>query len=476
MAAVVGQHVSLLLSSPFVSNNLKITPSSYPSSVHKHNLTKFFAPNSDRGKGNGNGCHLRAIKAKKNPWLDPFDYGEDPDMEYGELYSDGKQDAEYPRPPDNPDSEFGFLKFPKGYNVEIASLGAMLRGDVRVCLCMVAGGVYENLLFFPVIQLLRDRYPGVRIDMIATARGKQTYEMNKNVRYANVYDVEKEFVVPADYMEMIGMLKNRYYDLVISTKLAGLGHSIFMFLTSARTKIGYVYPNVNAVGAGLFLTEALKAPQLDLADGGYNMYKELIEQFAQPGRNVPRQALPPLRVSISRKLREVVETKYKDAGLEKGEFLVIHGIESDSEATMQSRGDYDSLLPIKFWADLSRSLSSVKVLFVIPHERERENIMEAVGEDSNIVFITTPGQLAALINDSIGVVATNTAAIQLAHALDKPSVALFSSIKKANLFIPNATEKRCTIIASETGKLADINTEDAKVAIKDVFEKSMVAA
>ena len=43
--------------------------------------------------------------------------------------------------------------------------------------------------------------------MIATARGKQTYEMNKNVRYANVYDVEKEFVVPADYMETIGMIK-----------------------------------------------------------------------------------------------------------------------------------------------------------------------------------------------------------------------------------------------------------------------------
>ncbi|GLJ47736.1 hypothetical protein SUGI_1008180 [Cryptomeria japonica] len=223
-----------------------------------------------------------------------------------------------------------------------------------------------------------------------------------------------------------------------------------MFLTSARTKISYVYPNVNAAGAGLFLTEALKAPQLDLADGGYNMYKELIEQLAQPGRNVPRQPVPPLRISISRKLREVVETKYKDAGLMKGEFLVIHGIESDSAATMQSRGDCDSLLPIKFWADLSRSLRSVKVLFIIPHERERENIMEAVGEDSYIVFITTPGQLAALINDSIGVVATNTAAIQLANALDKPSVALFSSIKKAKLFIPNATEKRREILSCRT--------------------------
>ncbi|KAH9298948.1 hypothetical protein KI387_030630 [Taxus chinensis] len=205
MAALVGLHVSPLLSSPFVS---KITTSCHPSNTLKHSYTKFLIPNSDKYEDNENSYRLRPIKAKKNPWLDPFDFGEDPNMEYGDLYSDGKQDAEYPRPPDDPDSKFGFLQFPKGYNVEIASLGGMLRGDVRVCCCMVTGGVYENLLFFPVIQLLRDRYPGVRIDIMATARGKQTYEMNKNVRYASVYDVEEEFVVPSVYVETVGMLKN----------------------------------------------------------------------------------------------------------------------------------------------------------------------------------------------------------------------------------------------------------------------------
>ena len=33
-------------------------------------------------------------------------------------------------------------------------------------------------------------------------------------------------------------------------------------------------------------------------------------------------------------------------------------------------------------------------------------------------------QLAALINDSVGVIATNTAAIQLAHAREKPRLEL----------------------------------------------------
>lgn len=146
---------------------------------------------------------------KKNPWLDPFDDGEDPNAEYTGLFAEGKQDED-PRPPDNPSNPYGFLKFPFGYNVELASLASKVRGDVRMCCCVVSGGVYENLLFFPVVQLVRDRYPGVQIDVIASARGKQTYEINKNVRWANVYDPDDEFPEPAEYTDMIGVLKAIY--------------------------------------------------------------------------------------------------------------------------------------------------------------------------------------------------------------------------------------------------------------------------
>ncbi|KAJ0008469.1 hypothetical protein Pint_30318 [Pistacia integerrima] len=138
--------------------------------------------------------HITQAK-KKNPWLDPFDDGEDPDMEYGSLFADGKQDED-PRPPDNPDNPYGFLKFPMGFNVEIASLPLKIRGDVRRCCCVVSGGVYENLLFFPAIQLLKDRYPGVQVDVIASARGKQTYEMNKSVRWADVFDPDDDWPDP----------------------------------------------------------------------------------------------------------------------------------------------------------------------------------------------------------------------------------------------------------------------------------------
>ncbi|XP_051148080.1 photosynthetic NDH subunit of subcomplex B 1, chloroplastic [Andrographis paniculata] len=408
-----------------------------------------------------------STNAKKSPWtwLDFFDDGEDPDMEYGELFSDGKQDED-PRPPDDPENPYGFLKFPAGYAVEIASLGLKIRGDVRRCCCVVDGGVYENLLFFPAIQLIKDRYPGVQIDVVATARGKQTYEINKNVRWANAYDLDDDFPEPAEYTDMIGVLKSRYYDMILSTKLAGFGHAAFLFMSSARDRVSYIYPNVNAAGAGLFLSETFRPDTANLSDGGFDMYNQMVNWLGRPFRSVPRQPLPPFKVSISRKVKAVVEDKYKNAGVSKGKYVVIHGIESDSKASMQSRGDVDSLLPIEIWDEIATAITGLTPVFVIPHEKEREDVEEVVGYDASIVFITTPGQLAALINDSAGVISTNTAAVQLAYAREKPSIALFCSDEKARAFVPKPEERKCAVISSKTGKLSDIDVEAVKNAVQ----------
>ncbi|KAG6479567.1 hypothetical protein ZIOFF_063034 [Zingiber officinale] len=67
-----------------------------------------------------------------------------------------------------------------GFNVELASLASKVRGDVRLCCCVISDRVYENLLFFPV------------------------YEVNKNVRWANVYDLDEDFPELVEYVNMIG--------------------------------------------------------------------------------------------------------------------------------------------------------------------------------------------------------------------------------------------------------------------------------
>lgn len=88
----------------------------------------------------------------------------------------------------------------------------------------------------------------------------------------------------------------------------------------------------------------------------FDRYHEMLDWLGRPARNVPRQPVPPLKVSISRKLKEFIKEKYKKAGVEKKKYVVIHGIESDSPASMQSMGDKDSLLPIHIWAEIAKAV------------------------------------------------------------------------------------------------------------------------
>lgn len=81
----------------------------------------------------------------------------------------------------------------------------------------------------------------------------------------------------------------------------------------------------------------------------------MMEELGQMGTNVPKSEVPPLRIGISKKLKEVVAAKCTEAGVKEGEFIVVHGIESDSTASMTSKGDPDSLLPLSIWSTLAES-------------------------------------------------------------------------------------------------------------------------
>ena len=56
--------------------------------------------------------------------------------------------------------------------------------------------------------------------------------------------------------------------MIVSTRLSGFGHAMTLWLTGARDKIAYVYPNVNAAGSGI---DYAVPPRLNLAEGGYHM-------------------------------------------------------------------------------------------------------------------------------------------------------------------------------------------------------------
>jgi hypothetical protein len=66
--------------------------------------------------------------------------------------------------------------------------------------------------------------------------------------------------------------------------------------------------------------------------------------------DAPPGVIPDVRIAISDTLREVATYKQGKAGVEKGGYLLAHGLQSKSKATMAPRGDTDSLLDLPRWA------------------------------------------------------------------------------------------------------------------------------
>ncbi|GJY93214.1 photosynthetic NDH subunit of subcomplex B 1, chloroplastic [Tanacetum coccineum] len=75
--------------------------------------------------------------------------------------------------------------------------------------------------------------------------------------------------------------------------------------------------------------------------------------------NTPTQMIPPLKVFISRNLKDIVAAKYKNVGVKKGKYIVIHGIDSYLEASMQSRGSTHCSLPLHLWAETAKSIRTL---------------------------------------------------------------------------------------------------------------------
>jgi len=124
----------------------------------------------------------------------------------------------------------------------------------------------------------------------------------------------------------------------------------------------------------------------------------MLEWIGRPAKNVPQQPTPPLRVSISKKLRAYVEDKYSRAGVEKGKYVVIHGIASDSVANMKSRGDDDCLLPLEHWAQIAKEIRwTIMIIYLFRrgmHNALRWTVIEL--HRSSIWQLRRPGAQASV--------------------------------------------------------------------------------
>ena len=306
---------------------------------------------------------------------------------------------------------------------------------------LVPGGIGDQVLFFPTLNALKAAYPQADIDVIVEPRSKGAYRVCQAVSSVIPFDF-KARSSPADWANLLGILRDRYYDAVIALDQRW-SMGLLLWLTGIPERIGYSNPLSNR-----FLTQSipLKTEQYAAA-----MYHDVLQ-----GLNVTTPC-PDLAIDVLRSDVDWSEAERERLGLDQGGYVLIHG---GSSQASKDKG-IDKNYPAAGWKAIVQDFQSRQPdmpIVIIEGPDDAEIVADLVSMVSNLKVIRPEdvGKLAAMIAGASLMLCTDSAPMHLAVALQVYTVALFGptdpakSLPKSDKFLG---------IKSSTGKMGDIAPE-----------------
>jgi lipopolysaccharide heptosyltransferase II len=302
--------------------------------------------------------------------------------------------------------------------------------SIQRILAINFGGIGDELLFFPVIQGLRETYPNSRITMLVEPRCAGIGAFNPAIDEVITFDIKAK-PGPAELMGLVGELRKRKFDLAISSGGSAMV-PLLLWLTGARYRAGY-----GASKTARLLT--YKAP-LSKQQYAAEMYYDLIRAWVPSPNRLPQVAIAPAD-------RLWAKEFMAEQGVQPGESVVM--LHPGCSRLSVLKGFIKSWEPEK-WAELSRRLVAEGVRVLIaggPDDEETlaairtqlnaqssggSSVIDAAGKTKGL------GQLAALIEQASVLVAVDSAPMHLGVAVGKPTVAIFGPTDPKKL-LPEGT-------------------------------------
>lgn len=305
--------------------------------------------------------------------------------------------------------------------------------SIQRILAINFGGIGDEILFFPVIQGLRETYPNSRITMLVEPRCAGIGAFNPAIDEVITFDIKNK-PSPADLMALVGELRKRKFDLAISSGGSALV-PILLWLTGARYRAGY-----GASKTAWLLT--YKAP-LNKQQYAADMYYDLVREWVPSPNRLPQVAIAPAD-------RQWAKDFMAEAGVQPGEAVVM--LHPGCSRLSVLKGFIKSWEPQK-WAELARRLAADGVRVLIAGGPDDEETLAAIraqlaqspaGEEGGAPMIDAAGKtkglghLAALIEQASVLVAVDSAPMHLGVAVGKPTVAIFGPTDPKKL-LPEGT-------------------------------------
>ncbi len=299
-------------------------------------------------------------------------------------------------------------------------------------LALVPGGIGDQILFFPTLDSLKQAYPAAEIDVVVEPQSKGAYRVCTAVQTAIAFKFQDRNSL-ADWSNLLGVIRDREYEAVLAVDSQwGLG--LLLWLSGIPSRVGY-----GGNAGSMFLTNAVP---LKPAQYRAHQYYDLLQGL---GITAP---CPELSVNVPKADIEWAEAEQQRLGVQESGYVLLHNGSSQ----------LDGAYPVKHWqaivADFQEKQPQLPI--VLLDDSADPAWASTLSKTCPGVKLMKPGdvgKLTASIAAATLMVCPDSAPMQLAVALQVPTVALFGSTDPKKQ-LPQTD--RVMVIASPTGKLADI--------------------
>lgn len=308
-------------------------------------------------------------------------------------------------------------------------------------LALVPGGIGDQLLFFPTLADLKERYPEAMIDVLVEPRAKAAYRVCPYVHEALTFDF-KDRNGPADFLNILGTIRDREYEVALSLGRSWVV-SLLLWLNGIPTRVGYQSSPLSFISHPVPLNSNQYIAQ---------QYHDLLKGL---GLDTPCQ---PLSINVPNTDIQWAEGEQKRLGLTEG-YVLLHGGIGDTNNKRYPAEQWQSIIE-----DIQSKQPNLPVVLLQGLEDPTwVNDLLAITPSLKVSMPEDVGKLAAMIAGANLMVCSDSAPLHLAVAVGTYTVALFGETQQTQR-LPQGNDKLIGI-QSSTGRLADIQSHDVLAQI-----------
>lgn len=295
--------------------------------------------------------------------------------------------------------------------MQVASLQVRSSLAQRI-LALVPGGIGDQILFFPTLAGLRQRYPEAEIEVMVEPRAASAYEVCPSVNKVLTFPF-KERLSLGDLSDLLGRIRERQYDAVLSLG-KGIGAKLLLWMTGIPKRVGYAPPPPGRP----WLTDPVP---LKSAQYAAEMYHDLLQGFGI----FSKAGIPQIRLKKSH-LEWAEQERKRLLGDPAKDYVLLHPGASQLSLQKGIRKVYPPAKWVKVIKGFREKRPELPLVLVLGPEDG--NLADGFLSQLPDLLVSRPaqlGQLAALIAGSTLLLCTDSAPMHLAVATQTPLVALF---------------------------------------------------